>query len=180
MDFYLSIKMLNNLLNWMFYNLEYHNFWIIIFITFIILMIFLLSIKLTSIFRDVIYVIIKNKVQDKDIKKHESLNKKYKDKKHEIMMNIYQQKDKFQEGNINNQQMEHSSVIDNDNTKIVGVQKPIGRWTKMVLQNNMQYINIFKNLINKNNKENKKTGFWQLFIQAKSGKFTEKDKTRGK
>ncbi|KYH12710.1 hypothetical protein [Neorickettsia sp. 179522] len=61
--------------------------------------------------------------------------------------------------------------------KIVGIAKPQGKWTSMVIKRNMLYITTLKNLMGSNFS---KMGIWQLKVKAQSMISHGMHKGRGK
>ncbi len=91
-------------------------------------------------------------IEEKERKKEDEL---YKEKKRKEL-------EKFQEILRENQKDNVKQVYEED-LEIVDIAKPLGKWTKMVMQNSS--LNLLAQLIR--NKDNKK-GFWQLFIKSQA------------
>jgi len=62
-------------------------------------------------------------------------------------------------------EVESSAKFLSEDYRIVGLQEPKGKWTKMVMKQNIGYISTLKNLMGNNFS---KMGFWQLKVKAQS------------
>lgn len=59
---------------------------------------------------------------------------------------------------------EHNLQVYKENLKIVGIAKPIGKWTKKAILNNK----LMQRLAHLITEESSEKGYWQLFVKAQS------------
>lgn len=62
------------------------------------------------------------------------------------------------------EKFEHNLQVYKENLKIVGVAKPIGKWTKMAILNN----ELMQRLAQLITEEGDEKGYWQLFVKAQA------------
>ena len=94
-------------------------------------------------------------------KKYKEEEKKYKKKKKEEL------KRKLEEeryGSLSTNIYENETSIYNEKSRIVGIRKPIGKWTQFIMSQKMNYLKNFQDLFHKRGGK----GFWQTLIHAQS------------
>lgn len=65
---------------------------------------------------------------------------------------------------LSEEKIEHNLQVYKENLKIVGVAKPIGKWTKMAILNN----ELMQRLAQLIQEEGSEKGYWELFVKAQS------------
>ncbi|VVC27477.1 Hypothetical protein CINCED_3A000982, partial [Cinara cedri] len=109
-------------------------------------------------------IIVTKKTTTEEDKKNNKLHKKNKQK---------ERKQTLEQEIDNNVTQDDIKQIYTEDLEIVDIAKPLGKWTKMVMQNGGLMLR-FAQLIKKN--EGGQKGFWQLFVEAQS---STKSKNRG-
>ncbi|WP_253299997.1 hypothetical protein [Wolbachia endosymbiont of Chironomus riparius] len=100
-----------------------------------------------------------------NVKRHRAGNKWYNKKKHKEL-------EKHKEILRDNQNDDIKQVYKED-IDIVGIEKPLGKWTKMVMQNGGFMLRLAKLI----RREGGQKGFWELFVKAQA---SDKGKYKGK
>ncbi|AGJ99682.1 MULTISPECIES: hypothetical protein [unclassified Wolbachia] len=62
------------------------------------------------------------------------------------------------------EKIEHNLQVYKENLKIIGVAKPIGKWTKMAILNN----ELMQRLARLIQEEGDEKGYWELFVKAQA------------
>ncbi len=85
---------------------------------------------------------------------------KYRKMKRERMTQKIEEEIESQRANVSYYQQYNQEI------KIISINNPIGKWTKMVISERMPYMQKLKELLNGN--DNK--GFWQSFVRARGSR----------
>ncbi len=112
-----------------------------------------------------VIITVKDKFKKKD--EEEEDRKRYLEKKQ-------RQIEQFQE---NIRAHNNNQVVHYEETKVVGIKEPIGKWTKLVTMTQLQYISNVKKLMG--DKFSNKLGFWQMKVKAQ-GMSQGRERGRGK
>ena len=133
-----------------------------------------------------IFLLVKSIKKCKSVfnqKINKKAHKKYLEEKAKVLQK--QQQTQLQKQNqIENIEYynQNSQYIDDDE-KIVGIVKPIGKWTELIFKQKFTYLNALRDFLSQqqNNPGEKKKGFWQIMLEAKSqtqGRYQGKDRGR--
>ena len=107
---------------------------------------------------------LKKKIAEEKYRKDEE---RYRDRKKQTLLDM--QKEAGKRASDSAKVAEQYGFMPLQDSRIVGIKEPIGKWTKFVTMQKMNYINTFKNLLNMKTKDGKNPrGFWQVLIHAKS------------
>jgi hypothetical protein len=91
---------------------------------------------------------------------------KIKEEQEEENIKYHQQKyRKIKEQYYRGIEIESKQNLLSQEYKIIGLEKPVGKWTNMVMKRNIQYISTLKNLMGTNFS---KLGIWQIKVKAQS------------
>lgn len=110
-------------------------------------------------------IVFPKKVLAEEREEERKNNELYKEKKHKELVKQQEELRKVQKDD---------ERVYKENLEIVGVAKPVGKWTKMVMMSGNLMHRFLIQLINT---EGDKKGFWELFIKAQS---SVKGKHKGK
>lgn len=139
--------------------------WIISIIILVILVLLLLIVAIIDLVSHNIIVKIITRFSEKH--DNDEDYKKYLEKK---QRQIEQHRENIRES-------QNTQTIHYTETKVIEIQQPIGKWTKLVTMTQLQYINNVKKFMG--DKFSNKLGFWQMKVRAKAAS-QGREKGRGR
>ena len=134
--------------------------------------------KLYLIIRDMIadkYIYSKEDIDDYKFDDKNNFQQRYREEKEKIIQKSIEQKIENQKAfeqmglNMNRQQ--------DDYDRIIGITKPLGKWTEMIIKEKMGYLIAFKDMLTGKKDGDNKPRFWQTLIRAQSN---QQGKYKGK